>query len=492
MIYFVRKRFELLFSVAGLIFLSILPIWILIPSRSWHDWQRMGQILFIASAAIFGSLSGLFKNSPHFLERRVRYVIVVIAGLGLLSALQSRQPYWAFVEWSVFAGSLCLGWVMIALQQHFQSKDSDRVLLAAVFSVCTLLSVRFFIYYCLSIANRDEPLDYWILIDGFSNPRFFGQFCSLTLPLLAIPLLEKETLGHFSRIAAPVFFLWWLQVILSGTRGTWLGMAVAITLMALLGRTARRWATMQCLGIAGGLALYFIFLKGVPDLLGMDIQNSIGSRLTTSLSSRELLWQQAFHMMTEKPWLGFGPMHFADIPNPAGAHPHQAILQWASEWGIPSTLLVMTLAGYGLWRMTQRVRKQQADTDRQTILYICLGAAIVASLTQSMVDGVFVMPYTELWFTLVSAWLISTHHRGLASMQSNENPIFGSFAIANIAFLFSAAILCFALAQSLAAAWGEQKPHAPSGHRLRPGFWEQGIIATPDDSISSHSKLPSS
>ena len=38
--------------------------------------------------------------------------------------------------------------------------------------------------YLSAVTNGEGILNGWLLLDGFSNPRFYGQFLTLALPLL--------------------------------------------------------------------------------------------------------------------------------------------------------------------------------------------------------------------------------------------------------------------------------------------------------------------
>ena len=468
---FRTKRTELAFSFLGLILLVSLPVWEWIPTRGWHDRQRMGQVFLILLSAVAGLWLGVFKKSPKFLERQIQYAIVIVAILGLISVALARQPIWALMEWSIFVGCLCMGWMVVFIHQRFRAQESDRLLLGTVFFVTALLSLKFISHYIIFILQGDKLLDVWWLIDGFDNPRFFGQFCSLTLPLMAIPLLEKESLGRFNKLGIWVLVLWWAQAIASGTRGTWLGMAGAMAVLACLGPLGRRWAMAQCMGIAGGWMLFSILLVWLPNLLDVEVMNAAGSRLTTSLSARETIWQQALEMIAQKPWLGFGPMHFADISNPIAAHPHQAILQWASEWGIPSVLLVCAVAGYGFLGIFCRIKKKILHSDRESIIYVCLSASILSSLLQSMVDGVFVMPYTELWLTLNIAWLMALHQRNIEAGRD--------YLCKPAAYTCSAVFVAAALLLLLAVIryQPESVPPQQGSEHFQPRFWLQGVIA---------------
>ncbi|MDP0977746.1 hypothetical protein, partial [Klebsiella pneumoniae] len=55
------------------------------------------------------------------------------------------------------------------------------------------------------------------------------------------------------------------------------------------------------------------------------------------------------------------------------------------------------------------VRKRMLSTERADLLRLCLLAALIAALVQSMVDGVIVMPNSQVWLALVVGWLMALH-----------------------------------------------------------------------------------
>lgn len=464
-------------ALFGLVLLVSLPVWSWLPAESWHDAQRTGQILIITLAISTGVMSGAFRRQPYFVERPARRSIAAIAVFGLCSAALAHQPYWALVEWATFCGSLGLGWMVVVTHHRFKGEGADRILLVSVFVVCGSLTLEFMTTYLATILHASEPINAWLLFSGFDNVRFFGQFSTLTLPLLAMPLLSGVWLGRFRYLTIGLFVLWWMQAIASGTRGTWLGMAVAVIGLALSGQAGRRWASMQVVGAVSGLVVCWGLMDWLPSLMGIDVVRALGDRLTASLSGREAIWLQAVEMIAHKPLLGFGPMHFADIANPIAAHPHQAWLQWASEWGVPSALLVTGVVSYALWAAFRRLTAWPKATGEGSDLYHCLVASVLASLTQSMVDGVLVMPYTEIWLTIISGWLLATHWRERVPRSDDAACARSSSAI-GVAFILSAVTLCAILARDYPTSWAQRRSQAyQHSQYFQPRFWVQGVIA---------------
>jgi O-antigen ligase len=161
-----------------------------------------------------------------------------------------------------------------------------------------------------------------------------------------------------------------------------------------------RW---QLLAAASGLVVYWVLFYGLPPLLGMDagVENRLDQM--SSLSGREVIWSLAWQYMLDHPWLGIGPMHFAAILNPVAAHPHNAILQLAAEWGIPAALAAVALVVGGLVAFARPLRQ------RAEMLRLALLTSLLAACVQSMVDGVIVIPYTQTWLALIAGWALGVH-----------------------------------------------------------------------------------
>nr|WP_248804692.1 O-antigen ligase family protein [Pseudomonas sp. MWU13-2100] len=316
------------------------------------------------------------------------------------------------------------------------------------------------------------------MITGFSNKRFYGQFQTFTLPLLALPLLLSTTKRSTQVWVFSLLSLWWLIAVTGGTRGTWLGMGVAACVLFICGHSGKRWITWQLPAVVVGVTLYWLLFSVLTGYLGIEVSNFASDRLTTSLSGRGPIWQQAWDMIRERPWLGFGPMHFADIHNPVAAHPHQAILQWASEWGIPSTLLVMWLVGRGLWATFRLIRERSTSDDPTDLLRLCLFASLIGALTQSMVDGVIVMPYSQLWLSLVVGWLMALHVWKGEPAKPNAFIHWSWMGISTAAVLF----LVYVVIRDVPHLDERNKLYQQQyGGHFQPRFWTQGVIAIKPD-----------
>ncbi|WP_256349515.1 O-antigen ligase family protein [Pseudomonas gingeri] len=452
--------------------LLITTLMILGHGLDGHTVQRFGQIVVISTAVVFllycrtPSVSGL-------VDRPVLLVCGLILVGGVLSAFHAHQPLWSLTEIALIAASCCCA-EAFARTRRAGGASLDRVLMLFVVFICALKSFDFLALAFRSFSAGTGTLNADGLLSGFSNKRFYGQFQTFTLPLLALPLLLPSIRRSSQTWIFLLLSLWWLIAVSGGTRGTWLGMGVAAFVLCLCGQSGRRWVTWQLFAAVTGVTLYWLLFSVLTGYLGIEVRNAASERLTTTLSDRGPLWQQALDMIRERPWLGFGPMHFSDIHNPIAAHPHQAILQWASEWGIPSTLLVMGLVGRGLWATFRLVREHSTSDDPTDLLRLCLLASLIGALTQSMVDGVIVMPYSQVWLTLVVGWLMGIHVcKGKPA--SPDTLLHWSWrGISTAAML----LLVYVVIRDLPHLGERNKLYQQQyGGNYQPRFWTQGVIA---------------
>jgi O-antigen ligase len=446
----------------------LLMVGVCAPS-SGHDLQRMMQIAIGLCAVLYG----LSVPVERLVDRPTALGLALVVVLGLVSSMLAHQPLWAFTEVSLFITCGAIA-VAFALLRRHGGEPLDRVLILVVVLLCLIKSTQYLYAGVLAFTGSERTLDPNQLLTGFSNRRFYGQFQTFTLPLLALPLLLPSISRSLKGAVFMLLCVWWLIAIGGGTRGTWLGMGLAGMVLAVLGTWGRRWLAWQLAAMFVGLLLYWLVFTVLADYLGIDMISSASDRLTTTLSGRGPIWWQGWHMLLERPWLGFGPMHFADIANKIAAHPHQAILQWASEWGGPSALCVAALTWRGGWATIRRLREPVQTTTRADLLRLCLFAALVGALVQSMVDGVIVMPNSQVWLALVVGWLMGLHRWRVPAVT--QLPL--AWSAWKVLSVLSVGLLIVIAVRDV--------PHIPQAqqhylgthdNQLQPRFWAQGVIA---------------
>ena len=461
----------------------------------WHDQQRILQVGLLVVLFLMWSVCRVAYRFSPCDESRASIIldfpllhIMLFAGFalfGLTSALLAAYPHWALLEWALLL-SICLGAVHVAEFRRVNEYLFDRIVLLIIIGVCALYFLGFMARYATLFAG--VPLRVWDMFSGFSNIRFFGQFQTMTLPLLAVAVMcAQSPLRKWS--AFGLLSCWWMLSIASGTRGTWLAMFVALTVVWLIGRRlARSWISWQVLAIVTGLILYGVLFFAIPCVFGEQLETINRLPALTSLSARDVLWARAWQMIVVHPLLGFGPMHFATEPNGIGAHPHNSILQIGAEWGIPALLMSLSLIVVGLYRLVKVLRMRGEDASLANVLAMSLFAALVAAATQSLVDGVIVMPYSQVMLMLIVGWSMSVCNATLVSSPSIAFPpalgatqtdsarwpevLFGGIAVVLLALLIILALPDVPYLHEKM----QQYRDLHHGTLFLPRFWQQGWI----------------
>jgi putative inorganic carbon (HCO3(-)) transporter len=219
----------------------------------------------------------------------------------------------------------------------------------------------------------------------FEQPNPYGGYLGLILPL-AIGLVAAGVLRLGGRVK-----LWWIvlaggsgalmlvALIMTWSRGAWLGFAAAVAAMilAVVVRSGRGAVLGTVFGLlaayillAGGLARVppsitqrfgdFVPYLGVTDVEGLEITDA-----NFAVLERVAHWQAAWRIWTAHPWLGVG------IGNYEPAYPQYALPQWpqalghahnyylniAAESGVvglTAYLLLWAAALVAAWRATRR------------------------------------------------------------------------------------------------------------------------------------------
>ena len=268
----------------------------------------------------------------------------------------------------------------------------------------------------------------------FAQPNPFAGYLNLALPLgyaLLVWSLHWHAAasgtahGVWQRHAhwLPVALAGWLALVggallMSMSRGAWLGCAVALVAVSLL--YSRRTAALTALG---GILLASLLILGSADLLPAGVTGRLASitdyvrvfdvrhvevtDANFAVVERMAHWQAAWGMINDRPWLGFGAGNYpaayatyalAGWKEPLG-HAHNVLLNvWAETGiaGLAAYLFFLAAALWTCWRTAAR-QIQSEDTARRTSAAwfgraVALGVlgVLLAKITHEMLDNLWV------------------------------------------------------------------------------------------------------
>ncbi len=406
-------RFRLsLFVLAAWLLWLIISVNASLTPLIGYDEQRMAEFGLLGLTLLLPSLH-------HPLPDAVRWSMALFAGCGLCSAGLSSHWFLALSEWSVLMACLC---AVPALSEHLQhsiSRWQDTLATALIISCC--LYVIGAMAGWLAGMLTDAGWQPGLMLHHFDNPRFFAQWAIFQLPLLYWFRASRRIIqvGLVALRASMVMLL-----LASGSRGAVMALILAwVILITTIPAFSPRYRNQTIRDALIGVLLYGFLFYWAPLLTGVE-HPSMGavSLLRANSSGRSTLWLHALALVSAHPWLGIGPGLFANWPNPFGAHPHNFILQLASEWGLPACASFLFLVMYSLraWIATLQ-NPHQSDNCTAMPQHVLLYWAILSALLLGLVDGVLVTPVSQAMLVLVTAWALAVRKTAIASTKPPSN-----------------------------------------------------------------------
>ncbi len=389
------------------------------------DGKRSIELLLISLALLNTCVASIpVSDSLYFnLAGRQQRVLVVIMLLLVLSCLYSANHNRAFLEASLYLGLFffCLFLAKIAKEKP----HSIQVFFFITFAAAALLYQTNFFSAFLASFIENIPLQWPEPFSGFSNVRFFNQYQIWSISLLALPLLIHPKLDKRLLIFLKIIAIGWAVLLFaSGSRGAIGSVCIAMILTLIIFKNhAKPLLKLNSLILLAGAIAYLLLFKLIPPLL--DNQVTMGWRPIEQLShtsDRIALWQFAIQYIVDNPWLGIGPMHYAYYPGPTNAHPHNSLLQWACEMGVPSTLLALSLIFSGLYSWVKKFYKL---TNSESLyvpshLWIGLFCTLCSGLIYSLVSGVIVMPLSQIMMVLIIGWMLGIYFQDQQSKPVSQ------------------------------------------------------------------------
>jgi len=360
--------------------------------ESWHNEQRAAQIALLSATPVAFAAMALDARYRRRLPR-IGWIVGTVFALGALSAARAQYVDAAYVE--VALHFLLL--ILIIVTAAAVARNPKPATLLAQYGALLLLAT-----YALGVAVRYvaavslwRPLDLDVVLLGYANPRFPSALHAVLIPFAASLAANRER-GKAIRAATFVVLaaIWAINLALA-TRAIWFAYLVALPLLwVLLGRRAiGRTASIVIASAGAGVLLYAIVFRWLPEWIGFG--QSFQARSLDQLASgsnRMLLIRSSLEAIRAAPWIGIGPMQFAAIPGVWAAHPHNWLLELASEWGLPAAVLTV----YGTALLFRRGGRLASGVRGEDAILLPFVVACVVALVYGLVDGNLVMPVTQV------------------------------------------------------------------------------------------------
>lgn len=225
----------------------------------------------------------------------------------------------------------------------------------------------------------------------FVEPNQLGTFCT-TGALLAAGLLFAARTGR-TRVAAAVGgALALLGLLLSLSRGSWIGFVLGVVVLLVKLPEARRALLALSVPLVAIALLVGAFAPTSPqvEVVGQRIQSISGER--NPYDDRPAIWREARRQVEADPLTGHGPGSFPVVSARATSasrtttaeHAHNLALTWAAEAGLPAVAIAVGFAVHIHSRTRRLVRRPELRSERAVVAGVV--AALTGVLGQGLVD----------------------------------------------------------------------------------------------------------
>jgi putative inorganic carbon (hco3(-)) transporter len=418
-----RNTLQILILFTFVALITFLPSWHFMPKVVvWFmDGQRLLELLLLGLIL----LDAVFNKPNQAIFKPVNYALFALLGLGTISSFLAQSPRHAFLELTTFVGLCYFAW-FVAKQYYARPQLLLKRLGIALWLGILLIMLSFYVGYITATIFK-TPLQWPLPLKGFTNVRHFNQFQLWSLGLVCLPLLDHSpnlglALKKSTRIWLHIALVfWWVLLFYSSSRGVLLAWLVGIFCIAIIyKKLAWPFIRVQLLLFAAGYAVYDFLFKIVPMLRESILVT--GTIMRETANDRIGLWQLALNLAQHNPIFGVGPIHYA-WHSTSNAHPHNSVLQLASEWGLPATIIILGLISYGIYSWLKRFNLSalQTDTKLNSSLVVVLFFTLVANAAYSLVDGVIVMPLSHVMMFTVIGLMIGHYAQGTATLTVNKS-----------------------------------------------------------------------
>ncbi len=459
----------LTFSIL-LVLVSVSPSLNIIPQKliptSLHDSQRLLELLLISLVLLYSST--LRTHASGFpANRKIHYALYLLIALAVTSSCLAMHPRHALIEISILSGLFFLS-LYIARLYHENNTLFIKWLTYAIWVGISLSMAAFYVGYITATIFK-TPVIWPAPITGFNNIRFFNQYQLWTLGLITLPLLSFDLKGKYTRYWLHIgLACWWVLLFHSTSRGVLLAwLAGILVTMAIYRKSAWPFIRLQLMHITAGFISYKILFELTPNLRGTILVT--GTVIRDTIGDRIELWNQSIRLFLEHPVLGIGPMHFAWYNHTSSsAHPHNSVLQALTEWGLPATLIMVAIAGYGVFCWLKRFNPAslQTETKLNSGLAIALFFTLVTNAAYSLVDGVIVMPVSQVMMFTFIGLMLGFYNKERLNHVERKN-VFSPL----LAGIILIALVCSALPEILQSANGNEKEFSMGYTALGPRIW---------------------
>lgn len=456
------------------LYLILSPVWApgFVP-RSYDDARYFE--LAILALLLVPFASAPVRNAVTLSWMSIHPVVRTLTAMflagGALTVAVSPGAHFGSMEVALQV-QLVLLILMVSAAAREQPEQTRELLVISICAGAALCTLKFWVTYVL-FAMEGKVFPWVSPFLDFANVRFFSQYQSYTLLLVALPGLlfvtSKWARFFFFVVAANFWALHWM----AGTRAMWIGLVVGIATVLVFARQNRvTWLRSQFAVAVAGAAIFLAlshYSAAQPQMVPVPGINSIVDRDHRSINERAELARSAIAFIKDHPLAGVGPGQFGlQSYSMVAAHPHNVVLQLLSEYGIPAGLcgvaVIMVVMGYA-------VRIARRSSGNPGLVDLGIAGGLATGLTDALFSGNLIMPHSQMLFAVLAGLM-------LGRMQSPPPVASRDFALTRFAIV-SISILAVTVTIILGLEYLPLVRELPPwAARWNPHFWQYGRFDT--------------
>jgi O-antigen ligase len=285
-----------------------------------------------------------------------------------------------FAESLPLAFKETLKWVLLVLayiytRVNVRDERAARAVLAALFFTGAGQAFMGMVQFAVPFGPGGFAVGPFMRAHGmFGQPNPFAGYLGTIFPIaLAMVLISHP--GRFRWIAVFGFLMTGLGIVLSLSRGSWLGLLVSLGIMALVWSARARklvvplvasFALVVAMAMLGLLpATISSRITSVTDNFGIfDVRDVPPTSENFAVVERMAHWQVGWYILRDYPFLGVGPGNYPTayeryyIPpwREALGHAHNYYLNMGAEAGIPGMLALLLMLGMAFRGLKRRIQ----------------------------------------------------------------------------------------------------------------------------------------
>ena len=389
--------------------LSALLIFTPLARGSVQGWAvttiQIVTLLALTAFLIEKCLTGTWEwiKTPLDLPLLILLILVILSGV-----FSQHKPS------SLWAAIMLVTYIVIyyLVIHTVRTRARFKYIVCLIIGVATFLAV-FGLFKKFGI----NPFPFWdygdlkqvpdFLTSTYGNHNHLAGYMEMALPLtLGLFLLDYRRGKLFTLSYVTLLIL--SALILSLSRGGWIGSLIGLTFMAIVLLTNRHFTGRKLIAaLAGGFVMVvLVVLASTPVVERINTLDQKAENPTFQL--RVMVWKGAVEMIEEYPLLGVGPGTFATVytqyqhpgVTPRYFKAHNDYLHFIAEVGLPLIAVI-------LWMIVALYRKgfNKMQNPSRLVRGVTIGAlsGITAILVHSISDFNLHIPANALLFTVLAA-----------------------------------------------------------------------------------------